>query len=87
MNVTKPKDMDKHSAHAVEDAVALFEKEFKGEEKGESYYHLVIKGELDRKTCEAIEIIYRNAGWSLVSCKTSSENGEKPGLTGLQLYF
>lgn len=59
---------------------------FKHEEKDKNYYHLVVDTEYNRETCDVVEQIYKNAGWKDVRCKTSSEKGENPGLTGLQLY-
>ena len=85
MNITKPEDMTS-GISKVEEAVSKFEKQLTKEEKDEQYYHLVIIGEYNRQTCDEIERIYMEAGWSKVKCKTSSENGERGGLTGLQLY-
>ena len=70
----------------LEDALVLFEEKLRNENDGEEYYHLIIIGEYNRQTCNEIEKIYTEAGWKDVKCRTSSENGEKPGLTGLILY-
>lgn len=56
-------------------------------DKGSSHYHVVIRGEYPRIICNKIEALYANAGWATVICKTSSESGERPGLTGLQLII
>jgi len=45
---------------------------------------LAVVGEI--QFCNKVEKIYKEAGWRSVVCKTSSENGERPGLTGLRLY-
>lgn len=70
----------------VEEAVSKFEEKFVKEEKDQEYYHLVIVNEYNRQTCDEVEKIYSQAGWSKVKCTTSSEKGERGGLTGLQLY-
>ncbi len=85
MNVTSPQEMESDISR-FEDAIGKFERQFVKSEKGESYYHLVIVGEYDRKTCDEVEQQYTIAGWHNVKCRTSSEAGERPGLTGLMLY-
>lgn len=69
-----------------EEAVSKFEEQFKKDDKDQDYYHLVIVGEYNRDTCNEIQKTYTEAGWKKVNCKTSSENGERGGLTGLQLW-
>ena len=83
INVTTPESMTSYDAN---DVVAKFEKQFKKEKKDQEYYHLVISGEYPRYILDRIQKIYKNAGWKDVVCHTSSENGERAGLTGLQLY-
>ena len=85
MNITKPEQMTAGTSK-VEEAVSKFEEQFAKDEKDQQYYHLVVVGEYNRQTCDAVERIYTEAGWSKVKCRTSSENGERGGLTGLQLY-
>ena len=84
MKVTNPKDMIEPIN--VEEVIKAFEQQFLEEEKGKKYYHLIVDEEYSRNLCDEIERIYTEAGWSKVVCKTSSESGERPGLTGLQLY-
>lgn len=84
MKITKPNEME--SGILLDSAIKKFEIEFSKEDKDQSYYHIVIEGEYNRHTCDKIESIYTNAGWNNVTCKTSSERGERGGLTGLQLY-
>lgn len=84
--VTSPDEMKDTSDVLVEELISKFEKKLKKEDKDEEYYHLVILGEYDRKVYDQIEETYRNAGWDKVVCKSSTETGEKPGLTGLQLW-
>ena len=85
MNITKPEQMTSGTSK-LEEAVSKFEEQLEKEEKDEMYYHLVIVGEYNRQTCDEIERIYSDSGWITVKCRTSSENGERGGLTGLQLY-
>lgn len=53
---------------------------------GQKYYHVVRVGELPRIVCDQIQNLYQQAGWVKAHCRTSSENGERGGLTGLQLF-
>ena len=85
MNISTPKQMTSGTSK-LEEAVSKFEEEFAKDEKDLEYYHLVIVGEYNRQTCDKIEKIYSEVGWNKVKCKTSSENGERGGLTGLQLW-
>jgi len=86
MNISKPEDTIFDESQ-VEVAVANFEIELGHEDKGEDYYHLVIDGELSEPLCEEITRLYKEAGWGdKTICRTSSKNGERPGLTGLHLY-
>ena len=84
MKITTPEEM-KPDLSDLENAVERFEEEFKKEGKGLNYYHLVITGELNKEVCQAVSNIYRKAGWRIATCRTSSDNGERPGLTGLKL--
>ena len=83
--ITKPEQMTSGTTK-VQEAISKFEEQLSDEEKDEQYYHLVIDEEYNRQTCDEIERIYTEAGWLNVKCRTSSENGERGGLTGLQLY-
>ena len=85
MNITRPEQMTAGTSK-VEEAVSKFEEQFAKDEKDLKYYHLVIVGEYNRQTCDEIEKIYSDGGWTKVKCRTSSENGERGGLTGLQLW-
>jgi hypothetical protein len=86
MKITTPQDMNALTEEEIFKIISKFEEGFLLEEKGLSYYHLVISGEIPRKICDKIEEEYIKAGWSKAICKTSSENGERAGLTGLQLW-
>lgn len=86
MKITSPSDK-KADLAKLDQAIEAFEKEFKSRENGNSYYHLVIDGEYNRIVCDAVKQKYIEAGWTNVECRTSSENGERPGLTGLILEY
>ena len=83
--ITKPNQMSS-GASKINEALEKIEAQFAKEEKDQISYHLVIVGEYNRETCGEIEKLYTNAGWKNVVCTTSSENGERGGLTGLRLY-
>lgn len=84
MNVKTPSDM-KADLTQLEKAIKDFEAQWARELKGQRKYHLVITGELNKETCNEVAKIYTAAGWKFVGCKTSSDNGERAGLTGLTL--
>ncbi len=85
VNVTGPQDMYSCTQDMLIQALSSFERLLKEEAVGNTYYHLVCIGEYSRDVCDKVEEIYINAGWKSVKCHTSSENGERPGLTGLIL--
>jgi hypothetical protein len=87
MKVTTPQEKSSPSHQQVADAINQFEEKLQADEPGLDYYHLVILGELNYAVCKKIEDIYYSAGWMKVICKTSSQNGEPPGLTGLKLWM
>lgn len=84
MKITTPKKMSALSK--LDEILKKFEKEFNREEPGCPYYHLVIAGEYPREVYEEVKKIYTEAGWKNVKCGSFSENGERPGLSGLILY-
>ena len=85
MKVTSPSQLSSPISN-VEEVISKFEKQLKKEEVGRRFYFLVIKGEYPRSICDEVEKIYTNAGWVNVKCFTSSENGEWPGLTSIQMW-
>ena len=85
MKITTPEEM-KGGLSKLDEAVGKFERQLKEEDKDQSFYSLVIEREYNREVCDEIEKIYKEAGWSVVCCRTSSENQEIPGLTALMLY-
>lgn len=86
MKITSPKEMKKTKDFDLKEALSKFEQMLLEEKKNQSYYHIVINGEYNRDICDNIEKLYTEQGWEKVTCKTSSENGERRGLTGLQLH-
>jgi hypothetical protein len=82
IKLTTPDDM---VSHKIEEALRGFEAQFKNESMNQDYYFLVINLSLTRKQCDLVEEAYKKAGWKTVECKTSAENGERPGFTGLKL--
>lgn len=86
MNLTSPEDKISNSDADLEIILSKFEIKLNKEDNDEEYYHLVIGGELNSINKYMVEQAYLSAGWSKAICKTSSENGERPGLTGLQLW-
>lgn len=85
MKVSRP-DMIGSGDSKLTEAVEKFEEELAQEDQDQDYFFLVIVGEYNRDVCNKIEELYTQAGWKEVSCKTSSENGERPGLTGLKFH-
>ena len=85
MQVTKPEDKTSLFKDVVQLAIRNFEQLFLEQPFDKSEYHIIMIGEFSRDVCNEVEKIYKEAGWVNVSCKTSSENGERPGLTMLQL--
>ena len=86
IKLTSPEDMAPDLSE-LEKAIKVFEDKFKDEPKGQPHYHLIYDGELNKEVCSKIASMYMKAGWRTAICKTSSDNGERPGLTGLQLYY
>lgn len=85
MKITTPYKMQS-GKEKVEELISKFEKEFLKKGKDLNYYHLVVEGEYKEHIRKRVEYSYLNAGWAKVQCRTSSENNEKPGLTGLHLW-
>jgi hypothetical protein len=48
---------------------------------------VLLEGELTKEERQKIVIAYIKAGWSKVTSQTSSENGERPGLTKFKMYY
>lgn len=84
MNITTPQDTE--DQQLLEDIVSQFEEVFKNKQTNESFYLLVINGEYPRELLDKVQELYLKVGWTKVVCKTSTENNERPGLTGLKLW-
>lgn len=83
--VTSPQELT-GDLSKLDEAISLFEAELrKGNPEIETRFHLIARGEFNRKVCDQVEKLYTEAGWTDVKCRTSSENGERGGLTGLIL--
>lgn len=85
MEITTP-EMKTSGTSKLEEAINKFEKSFRQDDQDQAYYHLIIVGEYNREVCDEIQRLYTLAGWNNVTCKTSSENGERGELTGLELF-
>lgn len=85
MKVSKPEDIIPNY-ETVSKLVFEFEQKLKSEDPDDNFFHLVILGEYQREALDKIEKLYSDAGWINVRCVTSSENGERPGLTSLRFY-
>ena len=57
------------------------------EEKGLTYYHIVVDGEYNRAICDSIESIYKTAGWAKALCTTSSESSPAPNDFAIDTHF
>lgn len=87
VKVSTPKDtLSEVNLTTVEKLIVAFEQEMLEEESDQQYYHLVIQNEFPRPVLDEIEKRYKAAGWAKVKCGTTSEDNERPGLTGLQLW-
>jgi hypothetical protein len=54
----------------------------------DNYVDIIIPGELSNKTMrEKIKKMYLSVGWADVVFLTSSESGERPGLTAITFYM
>lgn len=86
IQVTSPSvNRQANTAKLLHQVIIDLEDQFKTEPSNQETFHLVIRGEYPRNVLDKVEEIYKNAGWIKVICKTSSENGERPGLTGLMI--
>ena len=85
IKVTTPDDMDSIDEEVLT-WVKNFERLFKNEIPNKDYYHLVDAGFLSEGAKRKIEKIYIDAGWKKAKCMNSGDNGERPGLVGLQLW-
>jgi len=83
--IVKPEDMG-NSLNKLEECLSKIKERFDSQDQDQEYYHIAIVGEYNRKVCDEVEKLYTKVGWYKVKCSTSSENGERPGLTGLHLY-
>ena len=83
--IVKPEDKG-DTLKKLEECLTKIKEQFIKDDDDQEFYHIVISGEYNRKVCDEVERFYTEAGWKRVKCRTSSENGERGGLTGLMLY-
>lgn len=69
----------------IDEVLLKFKKALELEKKGIGFYDLVIKGEYPALILEIVMQRYKDAGWDVLFCKTSSDNGERPGLTRMKI--
>lgn len=69
--------------NTIEDVIAKIDELILKESKNPSYEWLdiIYSGELSKETRNEIAVRYIQAGWDTVCHRTSSESGERPGLT------
>ncbi len=53
----------------------------------EDRIEIAITGEYTKEFRDNIAKLYKDNGWSEVIHKTSSENNERPGITGFTFYY
>lgn len=81
INITSPDEMKVN----VLPYIKLFEERLLKSEPGRDEYSLVVPGEIPFSVRGSIISAYETAGWKKAEITTSSENGERPGLTRLRL--
>lgn len=81
-----PLDMtSKLDTDRVDNIVCGFNEKLLKENPDQDYYHVILSGEFPRNILDAVQEEFVEAGWHNVVCRTSSENGERRGLTSLRL--
>lgn len=83
-NVTRS-EQNSSEISFIESIINRFEELLINHNSKSRSYKLAIFGEYSRNTCDLIETMYRNKGWNNVKCITSSEKGERGGLTMLSI--
>ena len=75
----------------VDNIISTIDNEMKKTHKLSEYglsgkIHIILDKEYPMVVRNVIAESYRQAGWRKVTHRTSSENGERPGLTGFTFY-
>ena len=72
-----------------DEIIELIENEFDNDltNDHDTYIHIGIFGEFTKEARDLVVEDYLKRGWSDVTHQTSSENGERGGLTGFKFYF
>ena len=52
----------------------------------DNYYIVIIQSEYSKKSRDYVVDEFKKVGWKKIEHKTSSENGERPGLTSFVFY-
>lgn len=89
MKLTSPDEIKRTALKAsVEAAIEQIEDEFAEDtpDYGD-HIRIIIVGEYTTDVRNEVARQYRKRGWSEVTHVTSSENGERPGLTSFMFYF
>jgi hypothetical protein len=84
MKLTSPKEKNDYNDWNVPKIFDKFENLLKKEQGDQEVFQLILTTELPRSICEIVQEEYTKVGW-IAECRTSSENGERPGLTRLKL--
>jgi hypothetical protein len=87
-DLTTPKKY-KTSEDLKDKVITLIEKEFDNDSDMNygSHVHIVIRDEYPTEVRDEVVEDYMKRGWSDVKHQTSTENGERGGLTGFKFYF
>ena len=89
MILTGPEKFKEDLPSKAEEIIEKIEKELKNETDlvFQDRVEIVIDGEYSNRDREEAVRKYISVGWSSVAHRTSSENGERSGLTRFKLYF
>ena len=52
----------------------------------DNYYIVIIQSEYSKKSRDYVVEEFKKVGWKKIEHKTSSENGERPGLTSFKFF-
>lgn len=68
VKITKPEDLCSDPQKVLKDVVNVFESQLVRRPKDSSFYTMIIRNKYNREICDAVEQIYKEAGWSGVKC-------------------
>lgn len=82
MKLSTPHDIKMRTFEGrIEDLIAKIEVEFTRNKERETKFDIIVSGEWPKDERDEVAKRYEQAGWKKVTHRTSSENGERPGLT------